>query len=68
MKKTEETPWLNRAQKEGLARVFDGFSIAEGITLFTHWAGRINLTEWDVGGLLFTFTCTVFAGLALRKD
>ncbi|MDI9349383.1 MAG: hypothetical protein QM537_05220 [Candidatus Symbiobacter sp.] len=65
---TQVTTLFNRAQKEGLARIFDGFSILEGATLFTYIAGRLELSNWEVGGLIFTLCFTIYFSLYLRKD
>lgn len=64
----EEKPWLNTAQKEGLARVFDGFTIANGIVLFSYLGGRVALFDWEVRALILTAFCTLMMSLRFRKD
>ena len=67
-RKPKRKTWFNYVQKDGLARVLDGYSIVEGITLFSHLAGRFELTVWEILGLLFLLFSTIVCSFLLRKD
>lgn len=59
---------LNRAQKEGIARVFDGFAIFCGIAVYSYLGGMNDMTA---GNAFVTFCtgiiCEGFA-ILLRKE
>lgn len=59
---------VNRIQKDGLARVFDGFTIASGISVYSYLGGHAFMTGSDVfTTFLVGILCVVLAFL-LRKD
>ena len=66
---TEATPlnWLNPARREGWARKIDGYSIASGIAVITHFAGHLELSTIEVLGLVVSLVVTEIAAFILRK-
>ena len=52
---------------EGIARVFDGFSIVSGASFFTYISGHLTLPKTDAVGLVFTFILCFGTGIQLRR-
>ena len=68
MAKSKDTPWLNRMQKDGLARAFDGLVIAAVISLVSYVTNRLALDRSEVILLVIAALFVEFCGLYLRKD
>ncbi|MCX8500747.1 MAG: hypothetical protein ORO03_03495 [Alphaproteobacteria bacterium] len=68
MKPNERKSWFNHDQKEGLAKIFDAFTIANVLVVFSHLAGRFALSDWETTGKIIMLICTLNFGLYLRKD
>ena len=59
---------LNRLQKDGIARVFDGFTVVCGVAVYPYFGGKSDLTDWEAAvTLLVGFIC-VFCAIILRKE
>ena len=59
---------FNRQQKEGVARIFDGYAIASSIAFGTFIVGRVDLKSWEVVLLILMVLLSGLYGLYLRKD
>ncbi|MCX8505891.1 MAG: hypothetical protein ORN98_04670 [Alphaproteobacteria bacterium] len=59
---------LNRLQKDGIARVFDGFTVVCGVAVFSFLGGKgdLNLLE-AFETLVIGIACEIYA-IFLRKD
>ena len=68
MAKTQETPWLNQAQKDGLAKVFDGLLFSATIALGFYFTDNLALT--GVEAILVAINIPYLLGhsLYLRKE
>ena len=60
--------WLNRTQREGIARVLDGFIIGISGTLATYVAGKIELSASETVTLVCLDLSCFLSALILRKD
>ncbi|MDI9408081.1 MAG: hypothetical protein QM523_02420 [Candidatus Pacebacteria bacterium] len=58
---------LNQPQREGTARVLDGFTIASGIALYSYYGDHLNLTKAQVVIVALTGMLCYFLSLLQRR-
>lgn len=59
---------FSKPQKEGVARILDGFVVAASIALSTYIFGHVDMKEWEALLLFVVDMICLFCGLYLRKD
>lgn len=59
---------LGRLQKDGIARVLDGFIIAASIAVASSVTGRAGFSPVEYLGLGVVISCSVTIALVLRRE
>ena len=59
---------LNLAQREGTAKILDGFTIASGIALYSYFGDHLKLTPFQAGTVAITgILCYSFSLMQRRS-
>ena len=59
---------LNKEQRDGLARTFDGYAIASGVAVYTVIGGHLILVSIESIALVFTWILCLTVAILLRRN